>query len=326
VLQLPWYKRAEANFAEVKHGQSTAELNAMVASGPDYDIFGEGLVVTLTAPIYLNNSYEGKPKLMAVAGVEYLYNRFRDLVYDALRTSKFECNHMRSDSLSQRCYLMDDTGFLIMHPDYDSFSTGPSCECPNCTVPEPIFLGLAEPELAQTLLDRQVLVRYEEHDSVSKTDLVGYRVDRSRLPDDGIPMSGTIDGKTQAEYDVVKVLQTNMVLIMMDSWLKSSTSFDCGLLTSTCPDVVLPRTDSYESLDVCDPGIDFYRKNASVLLSGGLATESVATIALVQRTDMCAVPEDDTLAVLIPILVGVGIAAAVGFVCYRFAQLVMDDQ
>jgi len=283
------------------------------------------VVVTLSGQIYLNNTYDAKPKLIAVAGAEYSYAAFRDLVHSALNTGSFTCGAEKPDGLGQRCYLMDEAGFLVVHPDYDAFNEGPSCTCPDCPMPKSSFVGEKEPELAQVMMDFRYLIRADRRDSVAKVDTVNYQVNVKRLPKDGVSVSGYVNGKTQAEYYIVKLQQTNLVLIMMDSWIKTSKSFECGALSSTCPDVVLPRSDPYAGDDICRPDLSFYYKNASVLLQGGVATTDLTNLAIIQRTDMCAVEVPTSVGDFLPAIIGVVIAGAVCVICVKFVSMVIED-
>ena len=114
---------------------------------------------------------------------------------------------------------MDEAGFLVVHPDYDAFKEGPSCTCPDCPMPKSSFVGEKEPELAQVMMDFRYLIRADRRDSVAKVDTVNYQVNVKRLPKDGVSVSGYVNGKTQAEYYIVKLQQTNLVRSMMGLWM-----------------------------------------------------------------------------------------------------------
>jgi hypothetical protein len=109
------------------------------------------------------------------------------------------------------------------------------------------------------------------------------KVIANKFPGGGESINGNVDGATRADYHISRVSQTNLVLIIMDSWQQTSKNFQCGVLAPRCPDVTVPTADTIASSRVCVPPESFYYKNFSVLEKGGVATTQLSSLSLLQK-------------------------------------------
>jgi len=229
---------------------------------------------------------------------------------------------------------MDETGHLIVHPDYDTWSLQ-KCSDPKYAedgaLPEPAFVGQKEPELAQLMLDQGLLRKHAIQDSVSGMEIVSYRVQKGNFPPHEVALSGKVSGKTSAEYHLTAMAQTNMVLIILDDYYQASQNFQCGVLSSRCPNVVLPRFDPYQvsANQVCDPPLEYYQHSYSSLYLGGdgIAVTELGSVTTVQPAGQCDIVDTsiDSDTIMLAGFVLLGLAVAL-FAASRCLAMVRSEQ
>jgi len=138
----------------------------------------------------------------------------------------------------------------------------------------------------------------------------GYRVAFDQFPSGGTTFTGRISGNTHAEYYLSKIQQTNLVLIVMDNWGQASASMSCGVLSTRCPNVILPRSDVFTTTSVCDPPASYYKKSVASLVDGGVVTTPIVGLGLIVG-DMC-IPDDNSISSALLVSVLGGVVAGVG--------------
>jgi len=320
----PWWKTLKAHFMMARQSPAglAGTLNDIVISGPYQDYGDSKLVVTLSSSIILKENvtaiYPSEiseiDKQVGTASIDYDYATFREIVYSAAKRNGINCNSSNQDGHQTRCYVFDENAWVVVHPDYDKDFGGYSCNSSGSlqgteSTFQRYYLGKWEPTLLQYLLDHGFVTQTAY---TSSADTAHYQANYAKFSES--KARGTLSGEIDADFSVRHIPQSNTFLVVMKHWRSSATHFDCGLLSSTCPNVVTPYLN-VESGQICDPPERHYLYTTSSLIQGGVPIVSTLTNSAECNTDT----SDNTM-IFVAMGCGVAALALIGLIAYGVIQ------
>lgn len=239
---------------------------------------------------------ESERQAAAVMGAEVLYQPIHDALYGPDRLegvapngNKFRCGDESSIGII-RCIVVNDVGVVISLPEFSADTASPERKQFDGT--QPVFIGQAEPRLAEELIHLNVLVERRVRDvTVTSSNwgmLEGYQVIDSKLPivadlhgleSDGVVFMSRIQG-------------TNAYLIVIDMYVFEESGSTCDLFTYQCPSVEFPLVTSFVP-DVCTEQVSpqVFKSSSMYALLPDYSQERV--VLSLQSTDNCFVPLPD---------------------------------
>jgi hypothetical protein len=191
------------------------------------DSLGAGLVVTLTSSIWDIDTQpldlESKHQIFAVTAFDFqmgVVNYLQDWSGGA-------CG-----GISTFCVLVNTYGLVVFHPDFqrgNGVSSGGGKPFYNT------FLGLREPDLADALIENNLLHKLKNTRSADSTTLTTmFRLNEKKISDLGGVASGTLDssslkclkspavGAPPMKWFLSQVAYSNLALLVVDGYVKKS--------------------------------------------------------------------------------------------------------
>ncbi|CAG2209075.1 unnamed protein product [Mytilus edulis] len=193
--------------------QAMAHPGSMFVTTPYVDAWGSGIVLTFVHTIQKKGSNIVTAALAADFPLEY-FNWFITSVYPSCGSN--------SDGYS--CIIIDDSGFVVMHPRLKETSDENAFKEPN-------HITVEEPEIANVLRSQGVLNPKSCQDYSTNKELTSYRV---TLPT--IMSSGLDFAKTSNTFELRPITETNLFIIRKKS--KPNVPLTCTCDDSKSPDVV----------------------------------------------------------------------------------------
>ena len=228
VSQRPWYQKAESS-------------PYVAALSTPYSDISLGTKVSTISQAVLENPEENLENILlfAVLGIDYPYLAFHQGFVDSTG-----CAYDREDAMNTGlplCYLMDNSGLLVMSPDFLT----PDFNTYDRTNSDILPVGVAEPQLALDLLAKGVLnrnifinFRGERTELVLNSEgeaegiivhpidtpqqVPQYSVNETVLKEAGGSVSGIlekVDGYcTSGTYTIIKIEGTNSYLLYIENY------------------------------------------------------------------------------------------------------------
>ena len=216
----PWFKDC-AKSVERRQSEPYA-----VVSTPYIDTGGAGMVATLTAAIWNFDTQpldlQSKHQIFAVVGFDFaigVVNYLQDLSDGACGSS------------TTFCVLLNTYGLVVFHPDFQRGQSDRSGGKPVYNT----FLGLREPDLADSLIENKLLYKLKNTRSAdSKTLTTMFRLNEKKISDLGGVASGTLDsdnlkclkspgvGAPPIKWYLSQVARSNTALLVVDGYIKKS--------------------------------------------------------------------------------------------------------
>ncbi|XP_071178985.1 VWFA and cache domain-containing protein 1-like [Mytilus edulis] len=193
--------------------QAMAHPGSMFVTTPYVDAWGSGIVLTFVHTIQKKGSNIVTAASAADFPLEY-FNWFITSVYPSCGSN--------SDGYS--CIIIDDSGFVVMHPRLKETSDENAFKEPN-------HITVEEPEIANVLRSQGVLNPKSCQDYSTNKELTSYRV---TLPT--IMSSGLDFAKTSNTFELRPITETNLFIIRKKS--KPNVPLTCTCDDSKSPDVV----------------------------------------------------------------------------------------
>lgn len=219
-LRRPWYQKAIEFPGKV------------VVSGPHLDVSGSGYVVSISHVVY-----EGKPtgrhsrtdNIVAVLGADLTLPYMHRMLWDTLPFCPDRSGQVRGSSI--RCFLMDERGYLLVHPNL----LDPSSQGGQGNV-ELQHLTHHEPLVASDLLNHDRFVLKKACSSYpDRTVQRFYQLnltlndqwtDQSDSPDPPVPvLTNLVHGEHCIRYQIVAIQGTNLFVGVVNQTCESATAF-----------------------------------------------------------------------------------------------------
>ena len=190
----PWYR------------QTMAHPGMIFLTTPYNDAWGSGILISQVHTIYKANSKQ----IAAVVGSDFplqYFHWFLDQIYPSCSSHIY------------RCMIIDDNGFIVMHPTFKESTNADKFL-------KSIHITVEEPALAKLMTSKNILNRKECQDYSVNKELRSYRI---TLP------SGHPDGLSFADMDghveLRPIPSTNIFIIRQrtDSSLSSECTCDSGI-------------------------------------------------------------------------------------------------
>ncbi|XP_076108265.1 VWFA and cache domain-containing protein 1-like isoform X1 [Mytilus galloprovincialis] len=188
--------------------QAMAHPNKMFLTTPYVDSWGSGIVLSLVHTIYK----KGSTTVTAAVGADFPLEYFNWLFSSVYPT----CN-----DVSYWCIIVDDSGFIVMHPRLKETTIESGFK-------EPKHITIEEPGIAKILKREGVLNSKECQDFSKNTNLRSFRM---TMP---VNKLGGLDFKdTDEAFEIRPIAETNVFIIRR----QTIPSTDCKC-DSTSPDIV----------------------------------------------------------------------------------------
>lgn len=191
--------------------QTMAHPDTMFLSTPYVDAWGSGIVLSFVHTIHK----KGSNIVTAAAGADFpleYFNWFITSVYPSC-----------GDNSGYRCIIVDDSGFVVMHPRLKETTEESAFE-------EPKHITVEEPGIANILKREGVLNSKDCQDYSTNKDLFSYRVTVPSGKSSGLDFADTDN-----TFEIRPITDTNLFIIRSRSSPASST---CTCDGSKSPDVV----------------------------------------------------------------------------------------
>ncbi|CAG2243396.1 unnamed protein product [Mytilus edulis] len=188
--------------------QAMAHPNKMFLTTPYVDSWGSGIVLSLVHTIYK----KGSTTVTAAVGADFPLEYFNWLFSSVYPT----CN-----DVSYWCIIVDDSGFIVMHPRLKETTIESGFK-------EPKHITIEEPGIAKILKREGVLNSKECQDFSKNTNLRSFRM---TMP---VNKLGGLDFRdTDEAFEIRPIAETNVFIIRR----QTIPSTDCKC-DSTSPDIV----------------------------------------------------------------------------------------
>jgi hypothetical protein len=219
-LRRPWYQKAVEFPGKI------------VVTGPSLDPSGSGFVVSISHTIY-----EGKPSghhsstdgVVAVVGADLTLSYMHRMLWATLPFCPDRTGQVRGSSV--RCFIMDERGYLLVHPNL----LDPSTQGGQANV-EQQHLTHHEPLVASDLLNHDRFVLKKACSSYPDRTVQRFYqlnltlndqwVDRSGTPDMPVPvLTNLVHGEHCIRYQIVAIQGTNLFVGVVNQTCESATAF-----------------------------------------------------------------------------------------------------
>ncbi|GFR18765.1 VWFA and cache domain-containing protein 1 [Trichonephila clavata] len=190
----------------------------IILTAPYLDVGGAGYVITLSHTIF-----EGKPNAMhslddnivSVMGIDFTFGYFYKLLLEEIPVCKLD--HMI-------CFLLDDKGYLVAHPDLiDPTGRGPV---------EQQHITHKEPLVANDLLNHRAFVTKKVCASYSDRTIQRYYELNTSLD---TVLTNLVHGEHCTKYQVMHVYGTNVFLGIVNQTCDGITAFcPCSMTDRLC--------------------------------------------------------------------------------------------
>ena len=219
-VRRPWYQRAMEFPGKV------------VVTGPTLDATGSGYIVTVSHTIYEGKSaalHGPWDDVVAVLGADFTLNYFHRILSDTLPFCPDRTAQVRGSSI--RCFLMDDRGYLVAHPNLLESSAEASLggvELQHLTHHEPLVASdllnhdsFVLKKACRSYADRTVQRFYQLN-----LTLNDQWVDRNGAPDPPVPvLTNLVHGEHCIRYQIVAIQGTNLFVGVVNQTCDSATAF-----------------------------------------------------------------------------------------------------
>ncbi|CAG2225375.1 unnamed protein product [Mytilus edulis] len=195
--------------------QAMAHPGSMFVTTPYVDAWGSGIVLTFVHTIHKKGSNIVTAASAADFPLEY-FNWFITSVYPSC-----------GDNSDYSCIIIDDSGFVVMHPRLKETTDENAFK-------EPKHITVEEPRIANILRSQGVLIQKSCQDYSTNKELSSYRV---TLP----TFSGLELTDTGATFELRPITETNLFIIRIKS--EPSQELPCTCDDSKSPDVVECKTN-----------------------------------------------------------------------------------
>ncbi|CAC5416937.1 unnamed protein product [Mytilus coruscus] len=198
--------------------QTVAHPETMFVTPPYDDAWGSGILISLEHTIYKRNSKQ----VTAVVGTDFplqYFSWFIDQVYPSCSLSEY------------RCIIIEDSGFIVMHPTFKESSNKEKFE-------KFIHITVEEPNLAAELEKELILNEQECQDIAENKERRSFRV---TLPN----RSGLGFADTDDKFEIRPIPETNIFIIRH----KNSSSLSTA--GCVCDKNIKPNSRSCKPCDDC---------------------------------------------------------------------------
>ncbi|KAJ8321750.1 hypothetical protein KUTeg_000221 [Tegillarca granosa] len=175
--------------------RTTSQSGKYIFSAPYEDLWGAGYLITISHTIYQGRSnlkHESTDKVKAVMAVDISIHYFYQMV---LRQYKL-CN-----STQFRCFVIDNSGFFVIHPDFTNHLTNPDLD-------KSIHITAKEGDIARDLISKGILTKRSCTDFQSIKDHITYRVVLTSFYKNGVDM------EDRTGYEMKSIRNSNIFLII----------------------------------------------------------------------------------------------------------------
>ena len=239
-LRRPWFLRAVATLE-----RRPAEAFAIIST-PYTDAGGAGIVATLSSVVWNKDTkpldLERKHQIFGVVGYDFSVSS-SDVLHDM---SVGVCSH-----LNIFCTLIDTFGSLVFYQDFaaatkEGYLDGQSIH--------DMFLGIKEPDLADALIEQDLLVLQPRQTSPdSKTLTSTYRLNEKKIQDLGGVATGTLRTEQlkclelpsvdapPIQWFVSFVQRSNTAILVVKGYARKNKSGTCNFKTAASPPIKVRR-------------------------------------------------------------------------------------
>eukprot|EP00105_Crassostrea_gigas_P035327 XP_019919475.1 PREDICTED: VWFA and cache domain-containing protein 1 [Crassostrea gigas] len=172
-----WYRR------------TAAQKSLNVLSAPYEDSWGAGRIISLTKTILQGGTNPDK-KLEAVIGTDFSVFYFKQILEDKYPICANKTNYI--------CIVIDNSGFLVMHPFYTETTT---------PIKAPVHITYKEERISRSLISRTVMYQQPCRDTGNKKEQFTFRVNLPKSVS-----SGFLD--SDEGYEMRPVAGSNVYLIL----------------------------------------------------------------------------------------------------------------
>ncbi|XP_034328195.2 VWFA and cache domain-containing protein 1 isoform X2 [Magallana gigas] len=172
-----WYRR------------TAAQKSLNVLSAPYEDSWGSGRIISLTKTILQGGSNPDR-KLEAVIGTDFSVFYFKQMLEDKYPICANKTNYI--------CIVIDNSGFLVMHPFYTETTT---------PIKAPVHITYKEERISRSLISRTVMYQQPCRDTGNKKEQITFRVNLPKSVS-----SGFLD--SDEGYEMRPVAGSNVYLIL----------------------------------------------------------------------------------------------------------------
>lgn len=230
-LRRPWYQKA-VEFPE-----------KIVVTGPSLDPSGSGFVVSISHTVYEGKSsghHSSTDDVVAVLGADLTLSYMHRMLWATLPFCPDRTGQVRGSSV--RCFIMDERGYLLVHPNL----LDPSTQGGHANV-EQQHLTHHEPLVASDLLNHDRFVLKKACSSYPDRTVQRFYqlnltlnnqwVDRSGTPDIDMPipvLTNLVHGEHCIRYQIVAIQGTNLFVGVVNQTCESATAFcPCSTVIAT---------------------------------------------------------------------------------------------
>ena len=220
-LRRPWYLKA-LDFP-----------GKVVVTGPTLDPSGSGYVVSVSHTVYegKSTSLHGPwDDVVAVVGADLTLSYLHRLLWVTLPFCPDRSGQVRGSSI--RCFVMDERGYLLAHPNLLEQASGQSSQA----AVEQQHLTHHEPLVASDLLNHDRFVVKKACSSYPDRTVQRYYqlnmtlneqwVDRNGQPDPPVPvLTNLVHGEHCIRYQIVAIQGTNLFVGVVNQTCESATAF-----------------------------------------------------------------------------------------------------
>ncbi|KAL6077084.1 hypothetical protein QOT17_002391 [Balamuthia mandrillaris] len=210
--------------------RAASQPGKVVLSSPYVDAFGLGTVLTLsttTASQGVNH--------VGIIGLDFSYTDFQETVLEPTNVCWLGKDDASRDA---QCFIFDQSGLLLVHPDFNQSTTNKDYPTEN------VFVGTKAGELAQALVDagffyQQSSIYRASNPLIKQTVfLVNDTVMEDGVLEGDLASGGCITGK----YTVVPLqsddVQTTMYLVVIHNY-EATDDANCLYVTAPAPEEVV---------------------------------------------------------------------------------------
>ncbi|XP_053377482.1 VWFA and cache domain-containing protein 1-like isoform X2 [Mercenaria mercenaria] len=254
----PWYERSIANKGK------------LVLSAPYEDQWGSGFLITLSTAITEPGSSK---RTFAITGTDFTIT----YLYNTLITKYEKC-----DSGEYECFLIDDSGFVILHRDFVETTT----KRPNL---ENVHLTFKEPAIADDLVNNNIMAKAHCIDFENIKEQYSYRVTTAS--------SGRDRFSSYAKYEIRPVQDTNVFIIIQQKLYIPGKTICCQTY-GISPNARACRTSRCDCLCYKTANFNFCRNEYVLLNDAGptcsprtptLETKSISEVDKIKGLSRCFV-------------------------------------